>query len=106
MKITTLQQFMELPIPMKLFKLTTMQLIDFLRTPPPVLYGQITINGVSKIGSFKPEWNQYTNTLQYRFYTEKGRKSTGGFTLKKAHSLYIANQLSVDPGMGKKSNYI
>lgn len=72
----------------------------------PVLYGQITVNDKSKIGTFKPLWNKYSNSLCYAYHTPKGRKGSGGFTLKKAYDLFNTNNLSIDPQMGLPENYV
>lgn len=73
---------------------------------PPVLYGQITVNGKSKIGSFRAEWNPLMNALTYRHYSPNGRKGTGGFTLWKAFVLLNNERLSTNPEMGKLENYL
>lgn len=72
----------------------------------PVLYGQITVNGKSKIGHFKPIWHSLTNTLQYIYHSPKGRKGKEGFTLKRAFDLLSNNRLSLDPTNGNPSNYL
>lgn len=72
----------------------------------PVLYGQITINGRSKVGQFKPIWSHLTNSRIYQFYTHKGHKGSGGFTLNRAYSLFLQNRLSLNPQEGNPNNYI
>ena len=59
----------------------------------PVLYGHITHNGKRKSGQFRPCWNKWSNSLCYQYFTEKGRKGAGGFTLRKAHHLFINGRL-------------
>lgn len=87
-------------------KLTTMNsYIEFTKNPP-TLYGHITINGKSKIGSFRPEWNHKINALAYCYYSPKGRKGQGGFTLWKAFVLLNNERLSTNPEMGKLENYL
>lgn len=61
---------------------------------PPILKGYISVNGKTKNGYFKPEFNRYSNNIAYRYYTENWRKGTGGFTLKKAFDLVNLNILS------------
>jgi len=84
---------------------TVRDFIEFAHKPMK-LYGQITVNGKSKIGEFKPEWSRYSNQLEYQYYTPNGRKGTGGFTLKRAFDLFNAGRLSDNPEMGKPENYI
>ena len=72
----------------------------------PSLFGQISVNGKSKIGSFLPLWNKYTNSLVYRYHTSNGRKGQGGFTLMKAYHLFKEGRLSTNPADGKAENYI
>ena len=50
-----------------------MTLLDILQIKP-TLYGSIMVKGSQKIGSFKPTYNKYTNTVQYTYYTEKGKR--------------------------------
>lgn len=82
-----------------------MEYMQFLHEKP-VLYGQIVVNDRSKIGHFKPGWNKYTNAVNYQYYTEKGRKGSGGFSLQRAYHLLNCNQLSTNPENGIKSNYL
>ena len=74
----------------------TMSELQF-RTTHPTLYGQIAVNGKVKQGMFKAEYNKYTNSLQYRFYTTNGNKGTGGFTMGQAYFLYKNKQLHTKP---------
>lgn len=77
---------------------------DFARNPP-VLYGQITVNGKCRIGSFRTRWDKHAGFC-YGYYTEGGRRGSGGFTLGRAYRLYCTGLLSVDPEKGKSSSYI
>jgi len=81
---------------------------DFLKfaKSPPILYGQITVNDKTKIGCFKPLWNKYSNQLDYAYFTPKGKKGTGGFTLKRAYDLFILGRITNNPEHGKLENYI
>lgn len=81
-----------------------MTYLEFVKSPP-VLFGQITCNGKGKIGEFKPLWNHWSNSLCYQYFTPKGRKGIGGFTLQRAYNLFTRNQLTTDPGHGKPENY-
>lgn len=81
-----------------------MTLLDLLQNKP-TLYGFIMVKGSQKIGSFRPKYNKYTNTIQYAFYTEKGNRSQGGFSLAKGFNLLNRGQLSLDPEKGKVENY-
>jgi hypothetical protein len=89
----------------KRINLSNMQYIEFTKKPP-VLYGQITVNGKSKIGSFRAEWNHLMNALTYQYYSPNGRKGTGGFSLWKAFVLLNNNQLSTNSENGKPENYL
>lgn len=51
----------------------------------PILKGNIFVNGRNKSGIFKPEWNKYSNSVCYRYYTYKGHRGEGGFTLSRAY---------------------
>jgi hypothetical protein len=73
---------------------------------PQILYGQITVNGKSKIGQFRPKWSRYTNQLEYCYFTPQGNKGTGGFTLKKAFNLFVLGRLTTNPEHGKPENYV
>lgn len=65
-----------------------MNYLDFAQKPP-ILFGQITMNGKSKIGSFKPLWHGMTNSLMFIYHSPKGHKGQGGFTLRK-HFIYLS----------------
>lgn len=82
-----------------------MTLLEILTTKP-ILYGWALCNGAQKIGTFKPKYNKYTNTIQYRYYTERGNIGQCGFSLKRGYELLTKGQLSLDPEKGKKENYI
>lgn len=75
-------------------------------TQKPILYGQMMYNGKSKIGSFKAIWQGVSNSLIYTFHTPEGKKSKGGFTLKRAWALFEAGRLSTNPENGKPENYL
>lgn len=75
-------------------------------TEKPVLYGQIMYKGKSKIGSFKPLWQALSNSLIYAYHLPNGKKSTGGFTLKRAFSLFEAGRLTTNPAHGNPENYL
>jgi uncharacterized protein YifE (UPF0438 family) len=83
----------------------TIKFKDFVHKPEK-LFGQITVNGKSKIGEFRPSWSKYTNQLEYSYYTPQGNKGTGGFTMKRAFVLFNAGKLSKNPEHGKPENYI
>ena len=70
------------------------------------LYGQITVNGKSKIGQFRPTWSRYTNQLEYCYFTPQGNKGTGGFTMHRAFNLFQMGKLSNNPEHGKPENYV
>lgn len=70
----------------------------------PVLYGQITVNGHCKVGSFRARWDKYSG-FYYCYHTERGYRGSGGFSLGKAYSLYRIGFLSTDPEKGKSSAY-
>ena len=72
-----------------------MNYLEFLKSPPAILEGTITCNGKQKDGYFKPLWNHWSNSLCYQYFTPKGRKGTGGFTLQRAYNLFTNNQLTV-----------
>jgi hypothetical protein len=82
-----------------------MDYIEFAKAPP-ILYGYMTVNGKQKIGSFKAEWNHNSNSLCYQYYSPKGNKGQGGFTLMKAFNLFAANRLSTNPADGNPDNYL
>ena len=82
-----------------------MTLLDILQNKP-TLYGFIMVKGSQKIGSFRPKYNKYTNTIQYAYYTEKGNKGQGGFSLNTGYHLLNRGQLSLDPKNGKRENYV
>lgn len=82
-----------------------MTLLDILQNKP-TLYGSIMVKGSQKIGSFIPIYNKYTNTVQYAYYTEKGNRGQGGFSLTLGFNLLSIGQLSLDPEKGKRENYI
>lgn len=77
---------------------------DFVHDPP-VLYGWIVVNGKSKVGSFRTRWDKYAGFC-YCYYTERGNRGSGGFTLGRAYDLYRSGFLSTDPEKGKSSAYI
>nr|DAL97766.1 MAG TPA: hypothetical protein [Caudoviricetes sp.] len=60
----------------------------------PVLYGNIVVNGVGKFGMFRSTYNPLTNKDEYQYFTLKGKKGTGGFTMDKAYSLYKNKKLT------------
>ena len=78
----------------------------FKQEPPDTLYGQITVNGKSKIGSFRREYNKWSDRIEYAYYTPKGHKGTGGFTTAKALHLHSIGNLSTDPAMGRSESYV
>ncbi len=78
---------------------------DFVHSPVR-LYGQITVNGKSKIGEFRPKWSRYSNQLEYAYFTPKGNKGTGGFTMAKAFQLFKDGRLTTNPEHGKPENYV
>lgn len=82
-----------------------MTLLDILQNKP-TLYGSIMVKGSQKIGSFRPRYNKYTNTIQYAYYTEKGNRGQGGFSLNTGYHLLNRGQLSLDTEKGKKENYV
>lgn len=71
----------------------TMSYVSFLKQKP-VLYGNITVNGVGKFGMFRATYNPLTNKDDYQFYTLKGKKGKGGFTMDKAYSLFKNGKLT------------
>lgn len=77
---------------------------DFVHKPP-VLYGQIVVNGRSKIGSFHTRWDKYAGFC-YCYHTERGNRGSGGFTLVRAYNLYRSGLLSTEPEKGKTSSYV
>lgn len=68
--------------------------IDFIKDMP-MLKGRIGVNGKIKYGYFKPEFNRYSNKIDYQYYTEKGNKGKGGFTMYKAYQLLKLNILEI-----------
>lgn len=73
----------------------------------PVLYGQLIINGKSKIGSFRAEWKYFpVNALVYFYYSPAGKKSRIAINLKAAFNRYTEGRLTTDPGNGKPENYL
>ena len=72
----------------------------------PALWGSIRKDGSSKFGQFKPKFNKYSNKIEYAYYTEKGNRGTGGFTINKAWDLYQKGKLRLSKndfvGKGKK----
>lgn len=82
-----------------------MTLLDILQNKP-TLYGSIMVKGRQKIGSFRPKYNKYTNTIMYAYYTERGNRGQGGFTLNTGYHLLNRGQLSLDPEKGKRENYL
>lgn len=82
-----------------------MTYLEFAKTKP-TLYGAITVNNTSKIGMFKPEWSRHSGQIDYAYYTFKGNKGKGGFTMMKAYKLFINKQLSINPQDGNPENYL
>jgi len=82
-----------------------MTYLEFAKAPVR-LYGQITVNGKSKIGQFRPHWSVYTNQLEYAYFTPNGNKGTGGFTLKRAYDLFANGRLTENPEHGDPDMYI
>lgn len=80
--------------------------LEFMRNPPQILYGQINVNGKAKFGEFRYTFNYFSNCWIYQYYTLKGKKGTGGFTVKRALNLLIYKILSTDPEHGKVENYV
>jgi hypothetical protein len=74
---------------------------EFLKKKPN-LYGSISVNGKQKNGMFRPEFNPYSDAVDYHYYTAKGHKGTGGFTISKAYKLFSSGQLSTRPIKGSK----
>ena len=72
----------------------------------PVLFGQIVCNGKVKIGEFRPSWNRWSNSATYQYFTPKGKKGAGGFTLQRAFKLFSTGQLTTNPEHGKPENYL
>lgn len=60
----------------------------------PILWGSIYVNGSPKFGMFKPEHNKHSNKICYHYYTPKGNKGTGGFTMRKAYRLFDSGKLT------------
>lgn len=79
--------------------------LEFIKSTP-VLYGWIMDNGVQRIGSFRPLFNKYTNSVAYAYYTPKGNKGKGGFTIGRGFTLLEKGQLSTNPDKGDPNNYI
>ena len=50
--------------------------IDFIKDKP-ILKGRIGVNGKVKYGYFKPEFNRYSNNIDYQYYTENWNKGKG-----------------------------
>jgi hypothetical protein len=71
-----------------------------------ILYGTISVKGKQKIGSFRLEYNKYSDRMEYLYYTEKGHKGTGGFSMLMASLLLEQGRLSTNPEFGKSENYI
>lgn len=72
----------------------------------PTLYGQIVVKNKAQIGHFKTIWDPLTNSCVYWYFTPKGRKGKGGFTLKRAYDLFKSGGLSTNPEAGKPENYL
>jgi hypothetical protein len=68
----------------ELIKIMIMTISEFMHEKP-ILKGNIFVNGRNKSGIFKPEWNKYSNSVCYRYYTYKGHRGEGGFTLSRAY---------------------
>lgn len=64
---------------------------------PKILYGDITVNGKTKTGSFRLMYNRYSDRTEYLYHTPKGYKGTGGFTVARAMYLLENNRLSTEP---------
>lgn len=83
-----------------------MKYLEFAKKLPSPLYGQIIVNNRAKVGKFLPEWDNNNNTMFYMYYTHKGNKGSGGFTLGKAWRLFMGGQLSTNPDDGNPDNYL
>ena len=72
---------------------------DF-RKQLPILYGAIKMpNGQIKTGFFKALWDKWSNSMCYSYFTFKGNKGSGGFTLGRAYTGYQGGWLkAVIPG--------
>lgn len=75
-------------------KQISMKYIQFIHQRP-ALSGSITVNGRSKSGIFMPEWSKYSNSIIYRYHTDRGNKGTGGFSLNRAFFLLNCGRLSI-----------
>jgi len=73
---------------------------------PLILYGQMQLNGKTKIGSFHYGYNKWSNKMEYLYYTPKGNKGTGGFTIQRALQLMEQGILSTDPNYGTNEFYV
>lgn len=83
-----------------------MTYLDFIQQKP-ILYGSTTDqNYKQRIGTYKPCFNKYTNTICYFFMNSNGRKTQYGFTLKRAFDLFTSGKLSTDSEKGNSKNYI
>ena len=81
--------------------------IDSLKKPlPAILYGQVYLNGRTKIGSFRLKYNKWSDRLEYLYHTEKGNRGTGGFTVAKARILFTQGYLYDQPEYGKAETYV
>ena len=72
-----------------------MSYVSFIKSTP-VLYGTITVNGKTKFGEFRSEYNPLTNKNEYRYYSLKGKRGQGGFTHEKAYALLKSGKLKTD----------
>ena len=77
-----------------------------LPTLPPVLYGQVVINDRLKIGTFKLEYDKWSDRMAYRYYTEKGFKGQGVVSTYLARNLMGSGMFSTDPAKGRKDSYV
>lgn len=48
-----------------------------------------------KYGMFQPKWSKYSNSIAYIYYTMKGYRGTGGFTLNRAYYLLKTGALKL-----------
>ena len=61
----------------------------------PVLIGYIKVGNKIKYGMFQPKWSKYSNSIAYIYYTMKGYRGTGGFTLNRAYYLLKTGALQL-----------
>ena len=73
-----------------------MQYLEFAQTKPTLKRDVINpINGKDETEIFKPFWNRYSNTLCYFRLSKIGRKTTFGYTLKRAFDLLQNDKLEL-----------